>query len=127
MSTEYNSNDYALENEDDEHLTRVVIDTCARTYRLLSNEGDEKVIECDSVEEFMNVLELVRAVVNEFIIPHTVPNNPINGAVEPTVAKKVKPFSIFDICFSIADSRDALILSLMLVLDFFLSNPSIAS
>ena len=27
MSTEYNSNDYALENEDDEHLTRVVIDT----------------------------------------------------------------------------------------------------
>ena len=31
---------------------------------------------------------------NEFIIPHTVPNNPINGAVDPTVAKKVKCFSI---------------------------------
>ena len=71
MSTEYNTNDYALENEDDEHLTRVVIDTCARTYRLLSNEGDEKVIECDSVEEFMNVLELVRAVVDEDIIAYT--------------------------------------------------------
>ena len=71
MSTEYNSNDYALENEDDEYLTRVVIDTCARTYRLLSNEGDEKVIECDSVEEFMNVLELVRAVVDEDIIAYT--------------------------------------------------------
>ena len=28
---------------------------------------------------------------NEFIIPHTVPNKPINGAVDPTVAKKVKP------------------------------------
>ena len=26
---------------------------------------------------------------NEFIIPQTVPNNPIKGAVEPTVAKKV--------------------------------------
>ena len=25
----------------------------------------------------------------EFIIPQTVPNKPINGAVEPTVAKKV--------------------------------------
>ena len=24
---------------------------------------------------------------NEFIIPHTVPNKPIKGAVEPTVAK----------------------------------------
>ena len=30
----------------------------------------------------------------EFIIPQTVPNNPIKGAVEPTVAKKVKFFSI---------------------------------
>ena len=27
-----------------------------------------------------------------FIIPHTVPNNPINGAVEPTEAKKFRPF-----------------------------------
>ena len=71
MSTEYDKDDYTLENEDDEHLTRVVIDTCARTYRLLSSEGDEKVIECDSVEEFMNVLELVRAVVNEDIIAYT--------------------------------------------------------
>ena len=30
----------------------------------------------------------------EFIIPQTVPNKPIKGAVEPTVAKKVKFFSI---------------------------------
>jgi len=71
MSSSYDKDDYALDNENDEHLTRVVIDTCARTYRLLSNEGDEKVIECDSVEEFMNVLELVRAVVNEDIIAYT--------------------------------------------------------
>ena len=28
----------------------------------------------------------------EFIIPQTVPNNPINGAVEPIVARKVKFF-----------------------------------
>jgi hypothetical protein len=27
-------------------------------------------------------------------MPQTVPNKPINGAVEPTVAKKVKFFSI---------------------------------
>ena len=27
---------------------------------------------------------------NEFIIPHTVPNNPIKGAVDPIVARKVK-------------------------------------
>jgi hypothetical protein len=28
------------------------------------------------------------------MIPQTVPNNPINGAVDPTVAKKEKFFSI---------------------------------
>ena len=28
-----------------------------------------------------------------FIIPHTVPKSPINGAVEPTDARKFKPFS----------------------------------
>ena len=71
MSTEYNSNDYALENEDDEHLTRVVIDTCSRTFRLFSNEGGEKVVECDNMDEFMNVLELVRAVVDEDVVAYS--------------------------------------------------------
>ena len=71
MSTEYNSNDYALENEDDEHLTRVVIDTCSRTFRLFSNEGGEKVVECDNMDEFMNVLELVRAVVDADVVAYS--------------------------------------------------------
>ena len=71
VDSDHDPKDYTTKSEDDEHLTRVVIDTCARTYRLLSNEGDEKVIECDSVEEFMNVLELVRAVVDEDIIVYT--------------------------------------------------------
>ena len=71
MSKEYDAGDYALENEDDEHLTRVVIDTCSRTFRLFSNEGGEKVVECDNMDEFMNVLELVRAVVNDDILAYS--------------------------------------------------------
>ena len=35
---------------DDEYLTRVVVDTCARTFRLYSNEGDERIVDCDSME-----------------------------------------------------------------------------
>ena len=62
----------------------------------------------------------------EFIIPQTVPNNPIKGAVEPTVAKKVKPLSILSICFSIPFSNKTVILSLKLDLDFFFNRPSIA-
>ena len=59
--------------EDDEYLTRVVIDTCARTFRLYSNEGDERIVNCDSMEEFMNVLELVRKVVDEDIVAYVGP------------------------------------------------------
>ena len=58
----------ALKNEDEEFLTRVVGDTCSRTFRLYSNEGDEKVIECDTAEEFMNILELVRGVADDDIV-----------------------------------------------------------
>ncbi len=71
MSSQYDSKDYACKNEDDEHLIRVVVDTCSRTFRLFSNEGDEKVVECDNYEEFMNVLELVRAVVSDDILAYS--------------------------------------------------------
>ena len=70
MSTEYNPEDYACD-EGDEFLTRVVIDTCSRTFRLYSNEGGEKIVECDNMEEFMNVLELVRAVVDEDVVAYS--------------------------------------------------------
>ena len=46
----------------------------------------------------------------EFIIPHTVPNKPIKGAVEPTVAKKIKSFSIDVISLSAEISRTLLTL-----------------
>ena len=71
MSSQYDPSDYACKDEDDEHLIRVVVDTCARTFRLFSNEGGEKVVECDNYEEFMNVLELVRAVVNDVILAYS--------------------------------------------------------
>ena len=71
MSTEYNAEDYALENEDDEFLTRVVIDTCSRTFRLYSNEGETKIVECDNMKEFMNVLTLVRGVVDDDVIAYS--------------------------------------------------------
>ena len=69
--SENNAKDYSCENENDEHLTRVVIDTCSRTFRLYSNEGGEKIVECDNMEEFMNVLELVRAVVDEDVVAYS--------------------------------------------------------
>ena len=45
---------------DDEYLTRCVVDTIRRTFYLYSSDGDEKVVKCDTVEEFMGVLAFVR-------------------------------------------------------------------
>ena len=46
---------------DEEYLTKCVVDPVRRTFYLYSSEGDTKQVDCDNVEEFMNVLELVRA------------------------------------------------------------------
>ena len=48
------------EEQEDEYLTRVVVDTCSRKFYLYSNEGDKKEVVCDNTEQFMNVLNLVR-------------------------------------------------------------------
>ena len=45
---------------EDEYLTKCVVDPSKRTVYLFSSEGDEKVVECDTVDEFMNVLSFVR-------------------------------------------------------------------
>lgn len=42
-----------------ETVQGIVIDVCTRTFLLISDQGSEKIVECDTVEEFMNVLEVV--------------------------------------------------------------------
>ena len=49
----------------EEILSRCVVDTLARKFYLYSSEGSERVVECESIEQFMNVLELVRTQVSE--------------------------------------------------------------
>ena len=58
---------------DDEYLTKCVVDPIKRTYYLYSNEGQKKSIECDSVEEFMGVLKVVRATCPEQRLAYTNP------------------------------------------------------
>jgi hypothetical protein len=44
-----------------ETVQGIVIDVCARTFLLLSDWGSERRVECNTVQEFMNVLEVVTA------------------------------------------------------------------
>jgi hypothetical protein len=57
----------------DEYLSRCVVDPIKRTVYLYSNEGTEKEVTCETVEEFMNVLEFVRATVDEETLSYANP------------------------------------------------------
>ena len=45
----------------EESVLGIVIDVCTRSFLLISDEGNEKMVECETVQEFMNVLEVVTA------------------------------------------------------------------
>ena len=57
----------------EEFLTRCVVDTLARKFYLYSNEGDEKIVECETVEQFMSVLEVVRTQLDEETLAYSNP------------------------------------------------------
>jgi len=57
----------------EEFLSRCVVDTLARKFYLYSSEGAERVVECESVEQFMSVLEVVRKTVSEDCLAYTNP------------------------------------------------------
>ena len=42
----------------DDFVFEVVVDICARTFKLKSDKGDHKIIACDNSEEFMRVLDV---------------------------------------------------------------------
>ena len=60
--------------QDDEYLTRCVVDPVKRTFYLYSSEGDEKKVTCETTDQFMNVLKLVLATIdNEEVLSYTSP------------------------------------------------------
>lgn len=59
--------------ETQEYLSRCVVNTMARTFYLYSNLGDEKVVECETLDQFMNVLEVVRNQVSDDVLMYSEP------------------------------------------------------
>ena len=47
------------------YVAGVVIDVCTRPFLLLSDEGDEKMVECETAEQFMNVSEVCTSNLND--------------------------------------------------------------
>ena len=58
----------------DEYLTRCVVDPVSRKFYLYSNEGEERVVDCETVDQFMAVLELVRDKCDEDTLAYADPD-----------------------------------------------------
>jgi len=59
--------------ETQEVLTRCVVDTFAKKFYLYSSEGGEKTVNCETIDQFMNVLEVVRSRVDDNSLVYTSP------------------------------------------------------
>tara|TARA_B100000513_G_C11751015_1_gene133984 strand:- start:143 stop:325 length:183 start_codon:yes stop_codon:yes gene_type:complete len=57
----------------DEYLTRCVVDPVSRKFYLYSNEGEERIVDCETVDQFMAVLELVRIKCDEDTLAYANP------------------------------------------------------
>ena len=58
---------------DDEYLTRCVVDPLKRKLCLYSSEGDEKTVDCETMDQFMSVLRFVRETASEDVLSYVNP------------------------------------------------------
>ena len=47
----------------DASVVKTIVDICSRSFKIVSDEGHIQLVQCESVQEFMDVLQ----VVNEFM------------------------------------------------------------
>ena len=44
---------------DDDVVNRTIIDVCTRSFLIISDGGEERMITCETTEQFMDVMEVV--------------------------------------------------------------------
>jgi len=50
---------------EEDYLTRCVVDPMTKTFYLYSSEGNSQTLTCDTVEQFMDVLDLTKYLLND--------------------------------------------------------------
>ena len=58
---------------DDEYLTRCVVDPLKRKLYMYSSEGDEKTVDCETMDQFMSVLRFVRETASDEVLSYVIP------------------------------------------------------
>ena len=44
----------------DDFVNRTIIDVCTRSFLIISDDGEERMITCETTEQFMDVMEVVK-------------------------------------------------------------------
>ena len=57
----------------DAYLTRCVVDPLKRKIYLYSSEGDEKAVDCETMDQFMSVLRFVRETASDEVLSYVNP------------------------------------------------------
>ena len=52
----------------EDFVYEVIVDICAKTFKLISSDGDNKIIACENSDEFMRVL----VVCDQMLEPHMI-------------------------------------------------------
>ncbi len=58
---------------DDEYLNRFVVDPLKRKLYLYSSEGNEKTVDCETMDQFMSVLRFVRETASDEVLSYVNP------------------------------------------------------
>ena len=48
-----------------DYLTRCVVDPMSRTFYLYSSEGNTQTVECETLEQFMDVLDITKMLLDD--------------------------------------------------------------
>ena len=56
---------------DDEYVDKIIIDVCARKFILRSSKGTSRKVDCETSEQFMDVLEVVTNQADPDLIEYT--------------------------------------------------------
>ena len=79
---------------DDAYLTRCVVDPLKRKIYLYSSEGDEKTVECETEDQFMNMLLFVRDTATDEVVSYVNPlwRPPKSALASKKAGKKSRHF-----------------------------------
>jgi len=55
----------------DASVVKTIVDICSRSFKIVSDEGHIQLVQCESVDEFMDVLEVVNDFMDEDMLVYS--------------------------------------------------------